>query len=190
MTLDDIQKIIAARMRPLRTAALSMIAKAILDADAKDSSKMQQLKLRIRKGEVRDAIERLQEYGLTSVPFAGAEAVCLFVGGDRDHPLVIAVDDRRYRLKGLAGGEVALYDDLGQVIHLKRDKIHIKTETKVVVDSPNIELTADAAQKVLRGDVFKAFFDAHIHIDGDGRNTTTPTVAMPENNLSTKVKVN
>ncbi|WP_431477838.1 phage baseplate assembly protein domain-containing protein [Massilia eburnea] len=58
--------------------------------------------------------------GFTSVPKPGAEGVVVFVGGNRDHGLVIAVEDRRFRLKGLASGEVAIYDDQGQKVHLTR----------------------------------------------------------------------
>jgi phage gp45-like len=51
----------------------------------------------------------------------GAEAVVLFVGGRREHGLVVAVDDRRYRLKGLEKGEVALYNKAGGKVVLKAD---------------------------------------------------------------------
>ena len=48
-----------------------------------------------------------------SVPHAGAECVTLSVGGNTDHPVVINVDDRRYRMRGLKTGEMAIYDDQG-----------------------------------------------------------------------------
>lgn len=50
---------------------------------------------------------------MTSVPHAGAECVTLSVGGNTDHPVVINVDDRRYRMRGLKTGEMAIYDDQG-----------------------------------------------------------------------------
>ncbi|MFV2291099.1 baseplate assembly protein, partial [Escherichia coli] len=40
--------------------------------------------------------------------------------GDRSHGVVVVVADRRYRLKGLRRGEVALYDDQGQSVVLTR----------------------------------------------------------------------
>ena len=45
----------------------------------------------------------------------------LFVGGRRDHGLVLAVDDRRHRKRDLQPGEVALYTDAGQSLLLKAD---------------------------------------------------------------------
>jgi phage gp45-like len=41
------------------------------------------------------------------------------------------VDDRRYRLRGLAAGEVALYDDQQQVVILSRDGVEIRTPHEI-----------------------------------------------------------
>ena len=100
-------------------------------------------------GERMTGIERMQQYGFVSnvqpdktesssptalSPGAGsgsqragqgkaAECVVVFVNGDRSHPVVIQVDDRRYRLKGLQSGELALYDDQQQQVHITRNGI-------------------------------------------------------------------
>lgn len=70
--------------------------------------------------------ERFQQYGVTSNPHPGAEVVVAAIGGARAHLVAISIDDRRYRLASLKQGEVALYDDLGQAVHLTRDGIFIK----------------------------------------------------------------
>ena len=120
------------------------IARAIVQL-IDDSSTLQALQIQMQAGVVRDGAERFQQYGLTSVPFSGAEGVAVAVGGNTNHMLVIAVDDRRYRLKGLATGEVALYDDQGQAVHLTRDGIVIKGAglPVTVTDTPRIVLDAD-----------------------------------------------
>lgn len=61
----------------------------------------------------------------------------------------------------------------------------VKADTKVVVDSPLIELGAGATEKVILGDAFKAYFDKHIHATGVGPSAP-PTVVMPPTTLSTK----
>ena len=66
----------------------------------------------------------------------------MFLGGNRDHGLVIAVDDRRYRLTALAAGEVALYDDLGKTLVLKRNGDIVITATRVVVNG-DLEVNGD-----------------------------------------------
>jgi len=50
-----------------------------------------------------------------------AEGIALYVGGQRNHPVVIALDDRRHRPMGLKPGESAQYDDIGQMTLLRRN---------------------------------------------------------------------
>jgi phage baseplate assembly protein V len=90
-----------------------MVNRAVLTM-ADDDTLLQQLQARLLGEELLDGLERFQQYGFTSVPHAGAEAIALSIGGNRSHTVIINVDDRRYRLKGLEGGEVALYTDEDQ----------------------------------------------------------------------------
>lgn len=119
-----------------------MVARAIVRL-VDDARKAQELQLELLAGEGQDAVERFQNYGLTSVPHAGAEALVVFAGGLRSHGVVLAVEDRRYRLTGLEDGEVALFDDLGNVIKLGRDAISITAVAKLTVEAPVFEVTAD-----------------------------------------------
>ncbi|TBW58563.1 phage baseplate assembly protein V [Marinobacter halodurans] len=86
--------------------------------------------------------ERFQDYGHTSHPHPGAEAVVAAVGGARAHLVALAIDDRRYRLKDLAEGEVAMYDDLGNVIVFRRDKIQVQAVQHLEVTAPTCHITA------------------------------------------------
>lgn len=112
-----------------------------------DDAGLQQLQVSALKDEVLDLRSRLQEYGFTSHPKPGAEAVVVSIGGNRSNTVIIAVDDRRYRLTGLAEGEVALYDDQGQVVHIKRnglelkgDNILLETDGVCRIDADKLEL--------------------------------------------------
>lgn len=126
---------------PLRRRVMLMVGRAVVRLVA-DGLKLQELQLTLLAGETLDGVERLQEYGLSSHPHPGAEAAVVFVGGSRNHGLVIAVDDRRYRLKSLQPGEVALYDDQGQVVHLKRQGIAIESHAEIALKAPRIALEA------------------------------------------------
>ena len=103
-------------------------------------------------------VERFQEYGFTSVPHAGAEVVAIHPGGNRDHAIVITAGDRRYRLTGLAGGEMAIHDDQGQKVHIKRDGILAETSKKITakagetatVEAPEIHLKGKV---IITGDI-------------------------------------
>lgn len=101
-----------------------MISRAVV-GPVNDTPKLQELQITIMAGQTPDGVERFQNYGITSVPHPGAESIPLAIGGSTGHTVVIAVDDRRFRLTGLRGGEVALYDDLGHKVHLTRDGIVI-----------------------------------------------------------------
>lgn len=134
---------------PLRRQLRLIVSRAVITV-VDDALKIQGVQITALAGETRDNVERFQDYGFTSVPHAGAEAVVVFAGGNRDHGIVVKVDDRRYRLKGLAKGEVAMYSDEGDSIHFKRGrKIVVTTETaevnaavKASVTSPLVELIA------------------------------------------------
>ena len=78
--------------------------------------------------------EYMQHYGFTSRPLAGAEAVVIKEG---NHIVMIASDDRRYRI-GIEDGEGCLYTDEGDHIRLKRGKeIYIKSGNKLTADIAN-----------------------------------------------------
>lgn len=119
-----------------------------------DDPKLQSVQAELLKGELRDNLERFQQYGFTSVPHPGAEGVAVFVGGNRDHGLLVCVDDRRYRLKGMQGGEVALYTDEGDKVHLKRDReievitktLKISCETATVTATSKVTFTTPLAE--------------------------------------------
>jgi len=114
-----------------------------------DTKQAQELQLTLLDGETADQMERFQEYGFTSVPFPKAEAIMACVGGLRGHGVIIAVEDRRYRLTNLIAGEVALYDDQGQAVHLKRDGIYITTSGKVVVNATgDVDVTAGGVANI------------------------------------------
>jgi phage baseplate assembly protein V len=107
-------------LRPLANRVANSIARAVVQL-ADDDKKLQLVQLGVLAGETIDDGERFAEYGFTSVPLPGAEAVVVFPNGDRAHPLVIAVDDRRYRPTGEAPGTVIMYGHAGQRIRCLPD---------------------------------------------------------------------
>lgn len=101
---------------------------------AHSANKLQSLQMRLTAGEVNDDMEHFEPYGFTSNPLAGAEGIATFLGGDRSHGVVLVVADRRYRLKALAAGEVAIYTDEGDKIHFKRGRV-------IDIDSPTLSMS-------------------------------------------------
>lgn len=139
---------VAQMMKPLTDRVRLMVGRAIVSA-VNDAAKIQSLQVELLADEVQDKVEHFQHYGFTSHPFAEAEAILVFPGGLRSHGICIAMEDRRYRI-GLLEGEVALYDDLGQVVHLKRDGILLSSPLKVTIDAPQVDLGGAGGQPVAR----------------------------------------
>ena len=122
---------------PLRRRIMLTVGRCVLAA-VNDSAASQTTQVSLLAGESRDGLERMTEYGFTSKPFPQAEGVAVFVGGDRGHGIVIATADRRYRLTGLADGEVAIYDDQEQIVKLKRNGIVVESSLNVLVQTDGI----------------------------------------------------
>jgi len=191
-------------LEPLALRLRLMVARAVINL-VDDSLKMQALQISLKGDAVRDDVERFQQYGFTSVPFGDAEAIVLAVGGNRNHLVAIAVDDRRYRKKDLQPGESALYSDEGDYVILKRGRIvEVKAGTKLRVDAPLAELTGDVtiagtlavtgnitteANVTADGDVgdqagaktmagMRSIYDTHTHTDPQGGVTGPPSAPM------------
>ena len=84
-----------------------MISRAVLSAIS-DGAGIQLVQVKLLEGEVRDGVERFQNYGFTSVPLPGAEGIMACVSGNRDHGVIVAMDDRRYRIKNNAATQEAI----------------------------------------------------------------------------------
>ncbi|BBV67854.1 Mu-like prophage FluMu protein gp45 [Klebsiella sp. STW0522-44] len=147
-----------------------------------DSLGRQNLQIQSLADATNDDVERFQQYGFTSVPPAGSEAIILAVGARRESLVAIAVEDKRCRPKGLASGDVCLYHQDGQSM------IILKEGGMVEIKGKHFNYTADdlfeinASQIKFAGPadfdeditVKGKSFLLHIHKDGDGENTTTP----------------
>lgn len=94
--------------------------------------------------------ELFQHYGFSSAPLPGAEYLAVPVGGNSKHTIVVASEDGRYRI-ALQDGEVSLYTDEGDYVHMKRGRvIEVTTETllikaasKVRLETPLVEMTGN-----------------------------------------------
>jgi phage baseplate assembly protein V len=168
-----------------------MVARAVIRL-VNDEVGLQAVQVSTTADNEPDDVERLQSYGFTSVPFAGAEGIALAVGGSQAHMIVINVDDRRYRIKGLQTGEVAIYDDLGKSVLLGRDgmvldgggqQITITNTPKVRIEG-NLDVTQDikdrcdnAASRSMNQ--MRSSHNAHTHTSNTpGAATSTPNQAL------------
>lgn len=113
----------------------------------KSADNIQQVQVSGLADETLQDVEFMQQFGLTSVPPAGTQVVVLPMGGATTHSIVIATENGSFRVKNLQSGEVAVYDESGSSIILKKgrlieidcDTLKIKATTKVDIKSPLVE---------------------------------------------------
>lgn len=172
-----------------------------------DAGAVQLVQMQLSQSEVRDKTPRLAEYGFSSHPPVGADAVAVFLGGDRTNGFVIACNHQQYRVRGLASGEVCVSDDKGQSVLLSAAGIVVNggglpvtvTNTpSVTVDTPHLHCTGNitsgqsitAAQDVADAGGAKTMagmrqsFDTHRHpvpgVEGGDTTVTSDTPDTPQ----------
>lgn len=146
-----------------------------------DSLGRQNLQVQSLADETNDDVERFQNYGFTSVPPVGSEAIVVAVGGRRGGLVAIAVEDKGSRPRGGEEGDVILYHQEGHVIVLKKNglaeirvkKINLIAEESCDIISKQINITGPTSFSEDIQVKGKSFLD-HIHKDGDGADTTKP----------------
>lgn len=121
---------------------------------ADDDPLMQEVAVNLFYGEKQTEIEHFHPYGFTArvkppttegKDKRKAEGVLVFTGGNRSHGITLIIGDRRYRLRKLKEGEVALHDDQGQQVHLSRDGVFVsvpkskKVVTQIMADDKRPE---------------------------------------------------
>lgn len=149
-------KLIQKTVAPLKFAISNMVCRGVLQL-VNDSLKMQGVQLTLMADETME-LERFQNYGFTSNPRPGSEALALFLNGNKDHGVVIAIQDRDGRKIDLESGDTAVYCHQGNYIRLQAEngKIYIDAPHNVIIRSDetvrlegkNVEIHAEEMLKV------------------------------------------
>ncbi|MDL2306620.1 phage baseplate assembly protein V [Desulfovibrio sp. OttesenSCG-928-C06] len=130
-------------LRRIAAGIRNIVARSVVTM-VDDERKMQEVQVLPLQGEVLDQAERWQDYGLSSHPPLGAEALLVFVGADRSHPAAVKVDDRRARPRGLKPGEVKVYQANGDYIHLKNgNEVEVSTTTLTVKAAKSVSVQTE-----------------------------------------------
>lgn len=130
VSMRDVQKLIAPLQRRLR-----LIADRAIVTLVNDSLQRQGLQLKVLADESADDVERFQNYGHTSVPPEGAEAIVLGLGGARAGLVAIAVEHKGSRPKDLEAGDSCLY-------HLEGHRIILRKNGVIEIAAKTVTLTA------------------------------------------------
>ena len=137
---------IRAAIEPIKRRIMMAFARAVVRG-INDAAGRQLLQIEVLKGELRADVERMQDYGFTSVPLPGADAAVVFVAGNREQGIILAVDDRRYRPTGLQPGEACMYTNQAEhrILMKAGQEIHfIAGASSIVMTPAGITITAPA----------------------------------------------
>lgn len=145
--LRMVQKMIA----PLQRRIMNMICRGIVET-INNTGGIQLVKGSLLQDEILDGMEFVGNYGFSSVAPPGSQMIVAFWGGDRSHPLVLAVNDATSRKKDLLPGDSALYTQTGSYIWLQQtgEEISIFVPPglgKIRLEADDIEICARAKIK-------------------------------------------
>lgn len=118
-----------------------------------DSKPVQTLQVRVNSLELIPDVPRFAEYGLTSNPPVGTQAVIGFKNGDRNDGIVIATSNAKYRMTALVTGEVAIHDDKGQSVYLSAEGIVVNGGGNPITLTNAPEVIADTLLLKCKGDI-------------------------------------
>lgn len=123
----------------MATRIYNMIARAILVKKVDDTKLLQEHDIELLADEKRVGVERFQFPFLTSVPhvenkLGNLEEIVACLGGVRTHMVIIAADDRRYRICGMEQGELMIHDEQGQQVHITRKGVNASVPHDLVLD--------------------------------------------------------
>ncbi|MBK67928.1 MAG: hypothetical protein CMP22_07330 [Rickettsiales bacterium] len=158
-----------------------------------DTNARQRCGATLLAGESHDSIERIQSFGFSSVPPAGASAIFSAVAADRTRLVCLGENHLSHRPKNNKVGETIIYDAFTQFIHLKATGVIeisatgdllITAPGRVLITSPVVEMTGDLKVK---GDIIDRYesnsrtsnnmreiFDLHTHHENDANGETNP----------------
>lgn len=94
---------------------------------------------------------------------------------------VFSLGDAKIQFDTQDGGQLRVIIEMGE------DQIRMENN-KVIVNSNNIELGEAAAQALIKGNTFQAYFNSHTHIGNLGAPTSPPVVPSTPDHLSTVSK--
>jgi len=175
----EVIKTINKMLIPIKRKILLLIGRAVVTY-VDSSQGTQRVQLSCLQGETLSDSEHFEPYGLTAYPETDSQAIALFPNGNRDNCYVICVHDRRYRIKTLSEGEVALYSKFSNVITMKADgTIEIKGSGGTVEFAPLVS-------KIV------SWINGHKHlgVTTGGGTSGAPSVPMAASDIqSSKVKI-
>lgn len=99
--------------------------------------------IKTARGEIIENAKHLEQYGITTSAPSGSETLGLRVRGNRTNTILLNIGNRKLRFKILKSGEVCIYDDSGNTIHLQNGgNIEVKAPSSVTIKTKTAKVEA------------------------------------------------
>lgn len=109
----------------------AMLRRATLEA-LYDDGAHQVVDIRGLVGDRPRGVHRIQSFGLSAVPPAGAHGIIADLGGRSDRAVLFGLEHADYRPRNLPGGATALYDANGNIIKMLADGVSLDFQSRTV----------------------------------------------------------
>ncbi len=105
-----------------------------------DSGPVQRAQVRFGALEIIDDLPVPHDFGFTSNPPVDSDVFAAFMSGERKNGIVVSIGSQQYRMRNLKSGEMAIYDSIGQSVHLSKTGIIINGNGNPVniVNAPHV----------------------------------------------------
>lgn len=157
MRQSDLIKFFNKAMAPIKRKVLLMVARGIMLA-IKDGGSIQIAQGSFLADETKDQVEVFNHFGFTSNPPSQTECIMLSVGGNREHSVIIATENRDLRLKDLPSGDSAMYNKNGKYIKLLGDNADILVEKLKITNSSHelVAVLSEWMDEIIKGKTITA----------------------------------
>lgn len=136
--IDAMRREVARGLASMRSAVRAVLQGVAI------AQRVQRVNAEALAGEQLQDVELFQHFGFTSAPPAGAQLIVLPLGGRTSAAVVVASEHGSYRLQLGAQGEAALYNQWGDMVHMKADRsVRVVAGLKLRIESPLVEITGN-----------------------------------------------
>lgn len=109
----------------------------------------QSAQVQTANNEIADNVKFIEAYGFTAKPKQNGECILLNIQGNPGNVVALVIGNRELRFKKLNDGEVAMYDDSGNLLHFKNGGvIDFKAPTTMNQTAQTINVSGTAAVNV------------------------------------------
>lgn len=125
-------------IEPIKNRLMLMINRATVDI-VDDSGSIQSQQVKVLAGETKSKVPSVHQFGFSSNPPPGSDAIMISVNGNRENSVIIGHENREFRFTNLEEGDSIQYNKEGKFVHVKGKNVEMLLE-KLIINNDDHEL--------------------------------------------------